>query len=290
MTARRWRVAVPAFILALLLARLGAEPFLRGLRAAEPPALAASLMITALTTVAAAWRWQAVAATQGVLLPLGGAVRAYYRSQLLNATLPLGVLGDLHRGVDHGRAEGDLRRGLRGVVGERALGQLVAVALALTLFGAVRGERAALLGGCLAVAAVAAWSVLVGRSARRVRLVGVVVAASVVVALGHAVVFLVAVHAVDPSAALLPLLPVALVVLVVSALPLNLAGWGPREGASAYAFAALGAGAARGLEVSVVYGVLALVGTLPGLVVLLGRATPAATPTPEPAALGGARD
>ena len=56
-----------------------------------------------LTTVCCAWRWKIVARGLGVDLPLPAAVAAYYRSQFLNVTLPGGVVGDVHRGVSHGR-------------------------------------------------------------------------------------------------------------------------------------------------------------------------------------------
>jgi bacteriorhodopsin len=58
-------------------------------------------------------------------------------------------------------------------------------------------------------------------------------------------------------------------VLLASAVPVNIAGWGPREGAAAWAFGAVGLGAAHGVTVAVVYGVLALVATLPGAVILM---------------------
>ena len=73
------------------------------------------------------------------------------------------------------------------------------------------------------------------------------------------------------------LVPIALVVLVAAAVPLNVAGWGPREGAAAWAFAAAGLGAAAGASVAVAYGVLALLATLPGAVLLaVRRSGPAA--------------
>ena len=53
------------------------------------------------------------------------------------------------------------------------------------------------------------------------------------------------------------------------ALPLNIGGWGPREGVTAVAFGAVGLGAAQGLTTAVVYGVLSLIACLPGAVVLL---------------------
>ena len=60
-----------------------------------------------------------------------------------------------------------------------------------------------------------------------------------------------------------------LVVLVAAGLPLNLAGWGPREGMAAWAFAAAGLGAATGVATAVAYGAMVLVANLPGLVVVL---------------------
>jgi hypothetical protein len=60
----------------------------------------------------------------------------------------------------------------------------------------------------------------------------------------------------------------ALLVLLGATLP-SLAGWGPREGMAAWAFAAAGLGEAQGVATAVVYGVLAVVSSLPGAVVLV---------------------
>jgi hypothetical protein len=53
------------------------------------------------------------------------------------------------------------------------------------------------------------------------------------------------------------------------AVPINIGGWGPREGVAAWAFAVAGLGADQGVATSVVYGVMAIVATLPGAVVLV---------------------
>jgi hypothetical protein len=66
------------------------------------------------------------------------------------------------------------------------------------------------------------------------------------------------------------MLPLALLVLLAMALPTNVAGWGPREGAAAGVFAMAGLGAAQGVATAVVYGVMVLVATLPGAVLLMG--------------------
>jgi glycosyltransferase 2 family protein len=96
---------------------------------------------------------------------------------------------------------------------------------------------------------------------------GVVFASTVVVA-GHAATFLVAARAAGSTAPLLQMLPLAMLVLLAMALPTNIAGWGPREGMAAWAFAAAGLGAAQGVATAVMYGVMVLVATLPGAAVL----------------------
>jgi hypothetical protein len=62
-------------------------------------------------------------------------------------------------------------------------------------------------------------------------------------------------------------LALALLVLLAAALP-NVGGWGPREGVTAWAFAAAGMGASRGVATAVVYGVMVFVASLPGAAVL----------------------
>jgi hypothetical protein len=71
------------------------------------------------------------------------------------------------------------------------------------------------------------------------------------------------------TAELATLLPVTLLVLLATAVPVSLAGWGPREGAAAWAVGAAGVGAADGVTVSVLYGAVVLVASLPGALVLL---------------------
>ena len=63
------------------------------------------------------------------------------------------------------------------------------------------------------------------------------------------------------------MLPLALLVLAAAALP-NVGGWGPREGVTAWAFAAAGLGASLGVATAVVYGVMVFVASLPGAAVL----------------------
>jgi uncharacterized membrane protein YbhN (UPF0104 family) len=296
-TSWAWlRVALGAGILVVLLWRVGAEPFLDGVRTAGVGNIAAALAITALTTACCAWRWRVVARGLGLDLPIGAATAAYYRSQFLNATLPGGVLGDLHRAVRHGRDIDDLGLGLRSVVWERCLGQAVQVALTVAVLLALPSPMRPT---ALAVAAVGVLVLLVVAVLRRVprdlhrilhpRRARVSIGlASALAAAGHTAIFLVAVESTGVAVPLDRMLPVALVVLLAAAVPTNVAGWGPREGAAAWAFGTVGLTAGQGVTAAVLYGVLALVATLPGAVVLivgrLGRTAPASAPAPVAAA------
>jgi len=230
--------------------------------------------VTALSTACCARRWSLIARGLEVAIPFRAAFRACYRAQLLNVTLPGGVAGDVHRGYRHGRDTGALGRGLRSVVWDRGTGQAVQAALALAavplLPRALRGWAPAVLVVVLA-AAVVLLALAPARRETMAALTGVwpqVLLLSAVAAAGHVAVFLVAARTAGVDASTPRLLALGLVVLLVSAVPVSVAGWGPREGAAAWAFGAAGLGAATGVEVAVVYGVMALVATLPGLAAL----------------------
>lgn len=272
MTRKRWarlRLLAGLAILAVLVVRLGAEPFVEGLRRTHPAVLVVGLVVTVGTTWCCAWRWSLLSTRFGAAVPVATAFRRYYRSQLLNATLPGGVVGDVHRGVEQGRESGSLRRGLGSVVAERASGQLVqgsmAVAALPLLPGGIGpdGPWAAVAVGTATLALIALVGVAGGR----------VVLASALAAAGHALVLVVVAQSVGVSAPLTELAALALLVLLASAVPLSVAGWGPREGAAAWLFAEVGIGAETGLSVAVSFGVVSLVATLPGLLALPARRT-----------------
>lgn len=292
----RWtwaRLVVGAAILAFLVWQLGTGPFLEPLRLIDAWSLAAAAAIAVLTTVACAWRWRLVSRGLGTDLPLRGAVSAYYLSQFLNTVLPGGVLGDAHRAVRRGRDVGDIGHGLRAVVWERTAGQVVQIALTMAVLlvmpSPVRSSMPVVVGVVVAGTLCAVFLVralprfapsALARIARAVAedlreglmargaWSGIMLASTVVVT-GHTATFLLAARTAGSSASLVEMLPLALLVLLAMGLPTNIAGWGPREGVAAWLFAVAGLGAAQGVAIAVVYGVMALVATLPGAVVLL---------------------
>ncbi len=286
------RLLGAAVTFAVLVWRLGTSPFLNGLRTVHGGALAAAAGLAVVTTLCYAWRWKIVARGLGVDLSLPAAVAAYYRSMFLNAALPGGIVGDLHRGASHGRDVHDVGRALRSVAWERFAGQLVQVLLTVTVLLALPSPAhsymplvaIAVVVAMFGVGLVArarphdtrsAWARLLsgaggdirdGLLARRAWL-GVALASALGVG-GHLATFLIAARAAGVSAPLSQMLPIALLVMAAMMLP-SVGGWGPREGVTAWAFGAAGLGAQRGVTTAVVYGVMVLVASLPGAAVLV---------------------
>ncbi|BAL90312.1 hypothetical protein AMIS_50920 [Actinoplanes missouriensis 431] len=304
MTRSIWawaRLLGGAGILALVLWRLGTGAFLDGLRVLDAGALAAALVIGAATTLVSAWRWCLVARGLGLKLSLRAATADYYQALFLNAALPGGVLGDVGRAVQHGREEGDVGRGVRAVVLERTAGQLVLLVVGGIVLVLVPSPVLSLLKEHAAgVAAVSVTVVLAGgfallalrrlrRGASRTASVartgiseirvgllsrrngpGVLIASAAVLA-GHLATFMVAARAAGSAASLLQLAPLLLLALIAMGLPVNVGGWGPREGVMAWAFGAAGLSAAQGLTIAVAYGILAFVAAAPGAAIVLLR-------------------
>jgi uncharacterized membrane protein YbhN (UPF0104 family) len=292
-SVRRWTgPAVTVTVLAAVLWRLGSGPFLDGVRALDAWALLAAAAIFFVTTVCCAWRWQIVARGLGMRLSLPAAVAAYYRCLFLNLTLPSGVAGDVNRGVRHGRDTHDVGRALRAVVWERAAGQVVQVALTITLLFALPSPvRSYMPLATAALVAVAVAVALIGRLLRGrgpSRLASVrnavvadiragvlqknalpaIALATTVAVIGYAGIFLIAARTAGAIAPVSRILPLACLGILAIVLP-SIAGWGPREGATAWVFSAAGLGAERGAATAVVYGVMVLAGSLPGGLVLV---------------------
>lgn len=282
------RRAAGLAILAAVFAWLGLGPVVRGIRTVDRGTLLAGVVLAVPISLCCAWRWTLVTRGLGVRLSLPVAVAAYYRSQFLNTVLPGGVVGDVHRGLRHGRSVGDRATALRAVGWERLAGQLSQIVMAAAVLLLVPSPARAVMPWVVAAATAGGlFCFLVVRRLRPAggaRLLTVlrtdvrdlllsrtwpgVALASVVVVVGHVSTFLVAARTAGVGASPLRLVPLALLVLVAMALPLNVAGWGPREGVSAWAFGAAGLGAGDGLAAAVVYGVMVLVAGLPGAVVL----------------------
>jgi uncharacterized membrane protein YbhN (UPF0104 family) len=293
------RTAAAVTVLWFLWRHVGTAPFKDALRAVTWPAVVAAVTLTALTTVCSAWRWRVAAQALGIGIGLPAAVRSYYRSLFLNSVLIGGVLGDVHRAVTHGRRSGDVGLGLRAVAWERLCGQViqavVTVVVLLIVPSPVRPVLPYVLAGVAGVAGAAGCAALIARHtdrSGRSRLTRAARAvaddlrhgmlaphvwpqlalASVLVVAGHTATFVIAARVAGSTAPLGELLVLLLVVQVATVIPLSVGGWGMREGAAAWAFAAAGFGAATGVMIATLYAVLMLIAVAPGAGLLLGDA------------------
>lgn len=289
---RAWlRAGAGAAILAGVVVVVGAEPFLRGIASISPASVAVALALAAVATAAAAWRWRVLAGRLGLALGWRASIAAYYRSQFLNTVLPGGVVGDVHRAVAHGQSVQRVGQASRAVVVERAAGQVVQLVLAFVVLAVVGASAYAPAMGIVLVAvavvtAVAAIATVSGRARAAigrelrvlrgalgsVRTVLSVAAASVLVVAAHVTTFVLACVVVGVDAPADRLAVAAVVAVLASSIPLSLGGWGPREGAAAWAFGAVGLGAAAGLAAATAYGILAMIAVTPGALVLVASA------------------
>jgi len=256
----------------------------------SPGWLVAALAISVLQVVLSAWRWRFTAARLGLELRLPRAVSEYYLATFLNQVLPGGVLGDAGRAWRHARISDTAGPAVHAVILERASGQLVMLVVAgvalfqlpqlvvhlppaavvlvpgfaLVAVGWGLGSRARLLAnfrrdllrGLLAPTALAFQLVTSLAVVATYLIVGVLAARAV---------------GIDTAIAqLLVLLPLMLLAMLI---PLSVSGWGFREAAAALLWPLAGLPAADGVAIAVAYGLLVLVASLPGAVVLAWRPT-----------------
>ena len=105
--------------------------------------------------------------------------------------------------------------------------------------------------------------------------------------------YVVAARAVGVSTPLWTLLPLVAPVLLSMLVPVTVAGWGVREGTAAAFWGAVGLTPVDGVAISAAYGILVLLSSLPGALVLLssgrdrrGRHLPRVRDGTEAAATG----
>lgn len=267
------QVAVAVALLVWVGLLWGKAPFVAAAAVLSWPAVVAALAMGAVGVVVQAQRWRLVAGGQGIELGVLSAIGRCWQAAFLNAVLPGGLAGDALRAVEqqpvgHGRRRETIKSSVGAVSAERLAGTSVvflAVGIALLSVWPAAGGLGLLVG---VAAGAAAWPWL-----RRLAPgdIGRVFGLSVVGWCAFAAMFVVSCLAVAPDlpAGHIPVL--AAITLGGMSIPLNVAGWGPREGATAWGFMALGHPPEQGVAVSVAYGLLALVSVLPGSVVLLIR-------------------
>lgn len=285
-----WRTMVSLALLIVLGWWLDGQAILRHLRQLDLRWVGAAVGVSLLQIATTAWRWRFTAGRLGLLLPFDRAVREYYLAIFINQLLPGGVMGDVSRAWRHAQTE-ETGPALRAVILERASGQLVMVVVAVVSCLALPEvlRRDVPVGWILAVLSVAVvvfmtWvrrrgrddgtlvAVLL-RDARNALLTRVAfcvqLMTSCVIVASYLATFVIAARAIGsttPTTTLVPLIPLVLLTMLV---PVSIAGWGVREGAAALLWAAAGLSATEGAAISAAYGLLVLLSSLPGGLILL---------------------
>lgn len=288
-----WRLAPPVVLIGFLWSLADGPAALALLADADWLLLALAFFAVNLQTLASAWRWHRVAARLGQVIAPRQAVAEYYLSQLVNQSLPGGVLGDAARAV-RARHEAGIGVAARAVIIERLAGQIAMFSLLgigalwsiLSPGGlALEPEPGQVLTGlailsCLALAiglaahlAKKRWSHRLGGSivtalVARGAWIEQSLLGTLIVALNLTSFALCAraTGTILDTEAILVLVPLILCAMLV---PATVAGWGFREGAAAALFPLAGATAAAGFAASIAFGLVILAASLPGLFVLI---------------------
>lgn len=278
----KWlRLLAAVVLLAIVWHLADGEKAWARLQKADPLWLLLAFLALHGQTVLSALRWRLVADALGQRMTAGVAIREYYVAQVVNQTVPGGVLGDGARAVRTAPA-GGVPTAITAVVLERALGQVTLLAVMVIGFGysATLGQlrwpsgALILVAFLLAIVAVSARFVAV----RKGRLLHILRSAFFpsgrkrhLIALSLAIValnllsFCATARATGTTLtteAVVTLIPLILTAMVI---PLSIGGWGWREGAAAALFPIAGAAPDAGLVASATYGALILMAALPGL-------------------------
>lgn len=293
-TSARWaaaaRIAASALFLWLVSRYVDVSDVLARLADLDLGWVVLGLLVSVLQVAVLAWRWRYTAARLNVALPLRTAWGEYYLGILLNQVLPGGVVGDVSRAWRHARAGATAGPAVRAVILERASAQVVmtltAVVSILWLPWAPVALRAGAAAACLLVLGLAlAWlarpraaqggsvAARLWTDAHRAVLgpgaLGPQTASAALVVASYIGVFVIAGRAVGTDVPLATLLPLVAPVLMTMLVPVTVAGWGIREAAAAGLWGLAGLAPEDGAAISVAYGLLALVSSAPGLVVLV---------------------
>lgn len=281
--------------------------------AADPGYLAISVGWFAVLLIVQAGRWGLVLTALGVALPLTLRVRSFYIGQFFNQTLPSTIGGDAMR-IWMLRDKVSLRDAAHGVLCDR----LVALfsMLLLSVAGlpwlaeldndgrAVISVSAAFAAGFIAMLGIACLDLLPGPLARHkwltpARALSVdlrrvllnihpgpaVVLISVLVHANAAVVVWWLALGLDAHVTLWQCLVLVPPIMVVSAIPISVAGWGVREGAMVAAFSLTGMPAETAFATSLLFGLTLVAIGLPGGILWLlerGANAPPRSDLPPP--------
>jgi len=298
---RAAQFGVAAGLLAILWHAADGEAALRLLAGADPVWLLAAIAALTVQTILSALRWRLTAGRLGIDFTVRAAVREYYLSQVINQSLPGGMVGDASRAV-RSRSQAGLVKSGQAVVLERLMGQammflLLALGFLATWIapGGLDWPRWVAIPLTVALACGLALPGLVwlgarlpgaaGRAAagfRDAAFVGLmsrgVLSRQVALSIGTAGCILIAFAccavALGVALPMIAIVTVGPLILFSMLVPVTVSGWGVREGAASALFPIAGATATEGFATSVAFGLVFIATVLPGLLPFLSSRRP----------------
>ena len=282
------RVAVSLGLLGLLWFHADGPQVIDRLWRLQPEFVLVALAVTIPQVGLSAWRWHFTASRLHLHLPFGDAFREYYLALFLNQVLPGGVAGDVARAWRHGQtSNAGLGAAARAVVLERMSGQVAL--FAVVMFGLMfahetLGDVREAVGFWAPVVALIAMVVSFGlyryrhkpeiavffADCARVfsgRAGFLQLLSSLLVVATYLLVYDLAGRAVGVDLPLPVLLTIVPVILFSMVLPVSISGWGVRESVAVALASSAGLTPDTAIAVSIAYGLIVLISSLPGLLV-----------------------
>jgi hypothetical protein len=288
------RLLVSVSILAVILRSIDVRPAFQVVVDARPEWLLLALVMQFCSTAASAYRWQLIMRNLGFGQSFSFYWDSYFKGMFFNQGLPTSIGGDALRVLDVAARGFRKRDALYGIAIDRitGLGALLLLALLahlvypdllpghvyhpilwLSAAGLLALAGLSLLGRWrwldrypqLAILNTASNRLLQAVSGRRF----VLIASSLLIPLLAMLGFFAVGRALGLRYDLLTYLAIVPPALVLTVIPISIAGWGVREGALVGLFSLIGADKTVVLMMSLVYGLMLILVSLPGLVVLL---------------------
>ena len=298
------KAALSLFVLGLIVRSVDLRATVAVLQRIHFSVLVTTTLLLASSVALIVPRWRAILLVFGHSVPWHILLPSVYSGFLFNQVLPTAIGGDVLRVHSAVQAGVPLWRAASSVIVDRITGIVGAVILLLVGTTITASDGGAVLPiavvagglagttllGLLAVGhlprlplawadrmlqpfqtlSLDLWSCLTDRK-QGVRIVGLAILAQLIPV---SALYLIA------NGSGLSLSPTCFLVLgpltmLVSTIPLSFAGWGMREGALVFLLAKYGVPASDALAISIVFGALILIASLPGLAAIIGPAEPA---------------
>jgi uncharacterized membrane protein YbhN (UPF0104 family) len=292
------RCSVTAGMLLLLIRSIDASQSLRSLMMVPPIVLAAALLMQLIGTCVASFRWYLIMRTIGFSHTFSFYWKSYFKGTFFNQALPTSIGGDSVRILDCARDGNSTLEAFSGVFIDRVVGLAGLLLLNITalvlkpsllpeqifwvLLFVVSGLFFALIAlfhlQYLRFLAGYSWLSPFLKLSERYQLIygsgrGIAVQLflSVIVHLLTLGIFYTLGNSVGLNYSFPVYLTLVPPVILLTILPISLAGWGVREGALVGFFLLVGADKSRVVSFSILYGLLILVAALPGLWIYLAQ-------------------